>query len=222
MSDLLKNLKSIFVTEETKSGSNQANTQKEEPAKEKSPKSAPVSYPAGDLTGKVNQKFTKVLLEAIEKHNQEGFDYLEYKNSLQSLAKMDMDEATKFKSAFAMAQTMGADPAKLVSSAKFYKEILSKEKSKFDQAASIQMNSKVEGKKKEVKAMEADIAKKKKQIETLNKEIISLEGKLKKTMGSVDNEAQKIKQTQLDFVASYKNLDGQIAADIEKMTKYLK
>ena len=50
----------------------------------------------------LDQKFIDVLMKAIEQNNKEGMDYLEFKNSLQSLSKLAMDEATRFKSAFIM------------------------------------------------------------------------------------------------------------------------
>ena len=56
----------------------------------------------------------------------EGFDYLEYKQSLQSLEKMNMDNQTRYQSAFAMAQTMGAKAKNLIDSAQYYLKVMQK------------------------------------------------------------------------------------------------
>ena len=96
-----------------------------EPIPANIPAKAPVvkESPAGD-PGKVNDKFTEVLFSAMERDNQEGFDYLEFKQSLRSLEKMPMDEATRYQSALAMAKTLGANPVLLQQSAAHYLNVL--------------------------------------------------------------------------------------------------
>ena len=106
-----KNIRSLFIIEEGT-----------EPQEEKTPPKAPSRQEpapaAGQVPesarGKVTEQFTEVLLRAMSENNIEGFDYLEYKKSLSSLRKMPMDEPTRYQSAFAMAQTMGAQPQRLM------------------------------------------------------------------------------------------------------------
>ena len=232
MSDFMKNLRGLFVTESTNEGEATGKTENSDTSSDKIPeeeKSVPkstdsmsTSYSTETTSGKISPKFTKILLEAIEKHNMQGFDYLEFKNSVRSLSKMDMDEATKFKSAFAMAQTMGAKSSALLDSAKHYLNILVQEKKKFDSAAAQQMSSKIELKKKEIAQNEKAIASKEAQIKKLESEISALRSKVGKADSSLKSEEAKVRKTQSDFVASYNNLYNQIQADIEKMTNYLK
>lgn len=73
-------------------------------------------------------KFVELLLKAIESNNIEGFDYLEYKNSLRSIENVIPDEGVRFKSAFEMAKTMGMTKAKLVESANHYLGVLKMKK----------------------------------------------------------------------------------------------
>ena len=54
-----------------------------------------------------------------------GFDYLEYRRSLKSLETFPMDEATKFRSSYATASTMGVTVEKLLESIEFYNVITS-------------------------------------------------------------------------------------------------
>ena len=109
---MLKKLKSLFIVEDESNAKGTVEKKEPEVIQDKS-KSGEEPIPSGDISvpvddGKIDQKFVDVLLKAIDNQNMEGFDYLEYKQSLQSLSKMDMDESTRYKSAFAMAKTMGA------------------------------------------------------------------------------------------------------------------
>jgi septal ring factor EnvC (AmiA/AmiB activator) len=175
----------------------------------------------GSLAGEVNQKFTDILLKALEVNNQEGFDYFEFKRSLQNLLKMDMDEATVYKSAYATAQTLGATPNGLISSAQRYLTVLQKEEEKFKVALGNQKSKQIDGGLQEIKQFEQSIVDKKKQIEKLMEEIAQLETHLAKMKGEIQESAQKIESTRADFVASYSNLVSQINQDIENIGKYL-
>ena len=95
----------------------------------------------------------------------EGFDYFEFKQSLATLSKMPLDEATQFKSAFATAATMGITKENLLQSADYYKKVLHKEKEKFDVAVKGQNN--------------ANVLKKKEELETLKKVILEKSAQIK-------------------------------------------
>ena len=41
-----------------------------------------------------------MIIGALEKSNLQGFDYLEFRQSVDGLAKLSMDEATRYQSAF--------------------------------------------------------------------------------------------------------------------------
>ena len=129
---MLKKLKSLFIVEDedTKATGNPkaSQTPKQETSKptpnQPSVKVDTTPTPKGE--GKPDEKFVNRLLQALEEANLDGFDYLEYKQSLQSIDDMNMDEATMYKSSLAMAKTMGATPEKLVSSAQHYINVLEK------------------------------------------------------------------------------------------------
>ena len=98
-----------------------------------SPNAAPASAPI-DTSGNVDDKFVKILMESMEKANLPGFDYLEYKKSLQNLKKMNFSDDVRYQTAFAAAQSMGVTPADLLKSAEHYLGTLGKEQVKFEQA----------------------------------------------------------------------------------------
>src|SRR5258705_117865 len=121
----IKNLKSLFVQEEEPPGSDSSADNSSE--KNSSRSSAPVT---GEGTG--DQRIMTALLKAIEENNMDGFDFLEFKNSLKALSQMSLDEATRFRSAFATASTMGVTVPKLLESVDYYKKVLIAEKDKFN------------------------------------------------------------------------------------------
>ncbi len=224
---MLDKLKSLFVVEDedaTKK-TNEKNEQEKAPKVEK-PSSANAVNVALDKSipkkgeGQPEEKFVNRLLNAIEQNNIEGFDYLEYKQSLQSLGGMEMDEATKFKSSLAMAKTMGATPEVLISSASHYLKVLKVEENKFQSALSNQHEKVVNGTNEQMAKLEQTIANKEKQIETLQKEIAEAKALLQKNKSGVEGNLQKINTTKQGFYAAYHIVVDQIQSDIEKMQKY--
>ncbi len=224
---MLKGLKSLFIIEE------------EEPAKKAASKAKPSGKPSGKSSspapkgpiksestsgqkGKVTSKFTDTLLHAMEAANLDGFDYLEYKRSMQSLKKMSMDEATIYQSAFAMAQTMGATPAQLVETAQHYVEVLKKEEEKFESALSNQQDKKIGAQKKKQATLQQTIKEKEEQIKQLQEQIKQHQGELTALDGQIKSATERMESTKNNFIASYNLLAGQVVDDIEKMKKYLK
>jgi len=173
-----------------------------------------------DVTGEVSEKFMNILLGAINKNNQEGFDYVEFKQSLQSLGNMNMDEQTKIKSAFAMSKTMGATKAKLLESAQFYMGILESESTKFNNAVSNQINRQIGGKKDSQKDIQLSIENKQKQIEQLKSEIAQLELDNEKVSKEISSGEVKVLKTKNDFQTTYNLLLEKIRKDIDLIEKY--
>jgi len=220
---MLKKLKSLFIIEDENAAKDigKAPTKpssKSTPVKSNSTKS---SAPKEVQAGKPQEKFVNILLEAVEKNNLEGFDYLEYKQSLQSLNKMNMDEETKYKSAFAMASTMGIDKAKLVKSVNHYLAVLKNEEAKFNKALSNQINKKVGQRKTELTTLHDTITHKEKQIEKLTKEIAQHKAELKAINEEINNAASKVEGTKSSFYGSYQVVSSQIEEDLKKINQYL-
>lgn len=214
---MLKNLKSLFFVEDEDAAKKAANPQ---PANVSA--SAPVvkESVSGD-PGKVSDKFTEVLFSAMERDNPEGFDYLEFKQSLRSLEKMPMDESTRFQSAFAMAKTLGATPANLLQSASNYIAVLKEESGKFEEAMGKQKEEKIGQKVKQMDALTTTIAQKQETIKKLTAEIEAHHRQAEQLKKEVEQAAQKVETTKNDFIASYNVLVSQIQQDIDNMKKFL-
>jgi len=233
---MLKNLKSLFIKDgDLKEGVNSTpETVQEETSETNGPvqdnlsnggisetKDQDVVPPSIDTTGSISEKFMDILLGAMKKSNREGFDYMEYKQSLQSLKKMEMDEATRFKSAFAMAQTMGASKQNIADSAKYYLDILTQEKEKFNIAVASQNSKQVVSKQDAQKDVLKNIEQKELQIQKLQEEIETLKQKYQKSKQAIAASKEKVQKTNNDFIKTYEVLRSQIEKDVNLINQYL-
>ena len=231
---MLKKLKGYFVVDDeefkeemSKQPGGEKETKAASPkAKSNAPKATPTS--AGSTptkkasTGKASSKFTNILLGAMDANNIDGFDYLEYKQSLHNLSKMPMDEQTRYKSAYAAAQPMGVTPARLIETAQFYIDVLKKEEAKFGTALANQRTKQIGDKEQQIEQMDRLVIEKTKQIERLKKEIEHHKKQSGEMKASISDATVKVETTKNNFIASYNLLVGQIKRDMDNMKKYLK
>lgn len=224
---MLKKIKSLFVIEEEGAQKKPEQKQNPQPKPEKQRESAEsvdpvVHIPAAEVgEGQVKDKFLNVLFAAMDKNNLEGFDYLEFKEFLRSLKKVQMDEETKFKSAFATAQTMGASVSLLKESAQHYLDILQKEEQKFNVAASNQRKKNLTSKQDEIVKLKKIIAEKTKKIEALQNEIANHRKLVETRSKEIESASVKVERTKKNFDASYNAVVGQIKEDLNKIDRYL-
>ncbi len=225
MSDFLNKFKSIFVVEDPNAVAAKpaAPTPTANATSSQSTSSAPVApAPVAAVGGRTTEKFVEVLTKALEDNNQEGFDFFEFRGSLKSLAKMPMDDQTRFQSAFAMAATMGATPQKLVSSAQFYLDVLKKEEQKFGEAVAQQRSKLVGSREEEMRQLDATWRNKAEQIKELTAQIEQHQNRIEKLKDEISDATEKVEATAADFAATYQTVVGQIQEDIGKMQAYLK
>ncbi|MBK6784992.1 MAG: hypothetical protein IPG79_15455 [Saprospiraceae bacterium] len=147
----------------------------------------------------LDQKFIDVLMKAIEQNNKEGMDYLEFKNSLQSLSKLAMDEATRFKSAFIMGKTMGLSKDILLQSVQHYLTIVNNEEKKFKEALQKQKTTQIQDKENQLTSVNNAIAEKEKQILKLKEEIDQHRDNLDKISAEINEAVVRIDNTNVQF-----------------------
>lgn len=223
---MLKKFKSLFIIEEEvhdksaeKDIKQSVNTKGNSIVKSQT--STPVRSTISNQSGEVNEKFLNILFEALEKNNLEGFDYLEFKKSLQSLSKMPMDEVTRFKSAFAMASSMNVSKNQIIDSADFYLQILKQEEQKFNDVLAKQKSTKVHAQEEQVKQLENTVKLKAEQIKKLTSEIEQIQKEIKITNEKIAEQTAKVSKTKNDFSMSYNMVVKQIETDVANMKKHL-
>lgn len=169
----------------------------------------------------LDEKSVDFLTKALERNNQPGFDYLEYKQSLVALAKMNMDEATAFKSAFATASTMGLTKDKLLAAADFYKGVLNSEKQQFDKALQNQLQNNVHSKQEEVKKLQAQIEEQRAKIKELEAKIVSSQAIIDRADEDIRVSRERIETTRGHFETTLKGILSDIDKDITHINRYL-
>lgn len=210
MGDFIKKFKSVFIVEEST------------PSTEKQPVPA-VSNNAEPQTtpGTVNNRFLEILAKALEQNNQPGFDYFEFRQSLAGLGQMPMDESTRFKSAFAVAQTMGVNQSNLLDSAQHYVQILQGEQAKFNDAHTQQRAKLIGNREQEAGQLQSAIQEKTGQIEALNKQIEENRQRIEQLKSEISESTLKIENTKADFEATFVSVLEQLQSDISKIKQYL-
>lgn len=214
--DMLKKIKSLFVVEDEHAPAQNSSTADASDSNAGGSYTTPASDPVPTVENNktVDPKFIDILMKAIEENNLEGFDYLEFKSSLQSLSKMNMDDATRYQSAMAMAKTLGANPDKILQSANHYLSILKAESDKFQQAVEAQKSKLSQDQVSGVKALEQAIATKEQQILQLNKEIEADKQRLSKMQTDIQQGTAKIADTSNRFNQAYNLVKKQINDDV--------
>lgn len=221
---MFKKFKSLFVIEDGDTASeNKTSSESSPDSKKETPsKSFEVSNTStGGGAGKVQDKFLEALFNALESNNQEGFDYMEFKDFLKSLANVPMDDNTRYKSAFATAQTMGATKEKILSSAKHYLTVLASEQNKFQEALQGQRDRNLTGKQDEIKQLGNTIDQNQKDIEKLKADIEAHRQRISSLEQEIGAASDKLSQTANDFDATYKALVSQIQADVQNIESHL-
>lgn len=226
---MIKNLKSIFIVEEEDSKKKPAKTlpPKPTPTQKTEKSAAPPTRPvapstAGERPGKATKKFTDILLGALEKANQPGFDYLEFKKALENLKRLNMDDSTRFQSAYATAQSMNITPAQLVASAGHYLKALAQEEANFNQALADQKQRQIKDQQDQLPKLDQEVKSLETQIEQLQNRIKKAKADQNKIRKSIETADVKLRNTKNDFEASYRAIATQINSDVENMKQYLK
>lgn len=212
-------LKKLFLVEDPNAVKDTPKQESEKSAVENRPSVAAnrIEIDNSEASGSPDPKFIDILLKAIDNSNMEGFDYLEFKQTLQGLANVSMDDTTRYTSALAMAKTMGSSRDTILKSAGHYLDVLKREESKFSQALEAQ-KIKIESNQTDGLAnLEKSIAQKKAQVEKLLIEIKNDETSLVSKKDEISQDAAKLQTTSANFKGAYSLVANQIIEDAEKI-----
>lgn len=170
----------------------------------------------------LDEKSVNALLKAIKKnYDNKTFDFLKFKQSVKSLLKLDMDQPTSYKSAFATASTMGLSKESLLSSANRYIYSLEQERESFAEALLKQKEIKVEGRKSEVQDFVKKIENHKDKIKQLEREIEIFQNRIDTVDQDVAAAQSKIDVTKEKFLKVYDVLTNEIKEDINSIKQFL-
>lgn len=222
---MLDKLKSLFIIQEeddkTKKKETEKLSQKEvkvtTPTKKKLVKTVVQSE-----KGTLNKKIMTKLLTVLSDSNLEGFDYIEFKNAIKALETMPMDEKTKYRSAFATAQTIGVTVPKLLETVEYYQGVLNNENDQFSNALNQQVELKVGDKQSEIESYEGMIKAKTHEVTKLTEDIAKHQKMIASLQSKIEEDTVHIQKTRVDFETTFDKLMHQINEDVEKIELYLK
>ena len=173
------------------------------------------------LGNSADQKSIDFLENAMIKSSQPGFDYLKFKQSIDSLSSLNLDTVTSLKSAFATASTMGVTKDSLLQSGRHYLTVLGDEKKQFDQALTNQVQQRVDSKKQELQKLQLQIEESKKQIAKLEKQIVEFQERILKSDDEVADAKASIDQTKSKFENTYQLFVSAIEQDMAAIQQNL-
>ncbi len=174
----------------------------------------------GDNHG-LDEKSVEFISKSLEKANLPGFDYIEFKEALSNIARMNIEESVAFKSAFGTAMTMGLTKEKLVETATHYKNILLKEKDQFDAASAKQMDMKIGDNLKEVNDLKNKMVDNELKIKQLQTEIDQAKARVSTLDYERSQAAGKIEEAKTKFNFTHQSILNQIEIDIQNIQKYI-
>lgn len=172
-------------------------------------------------TTDLDKKSLDFLIKAIARNNLDGFDFLEFKQSVVALGKMGMDPAQAIKSAFTTASTMGITKDHLLKSGKHYVDVLQKEKHQFELALEKQVKERVESKLSRLDSMKAEITENERKIELLQKKNQQYREALANADSEIEETKKKLSDRSAQFQSTFDSVKRQIDQDIANLETYL-
>ena len=173
------------------------------------------------ISDELDERMINQLLKALKDGSSTNFDYIRFKQSVNALSEMNMDEATSIKSAFSTAATMGFTKDELIKSAYNYTQILKKEREEFATALKNQIELNVTGKLQEIEDVKAQISSNEKKMEQLQKENEILGQKIGIIEDQVSKSKEKIDHTKSEFLLVYEAFESKIGEDISRFEAVL-
>ena len=168
-----------------------------------------------------DEKSLLALVGALHHNNLPGFDYIEFRQALNKLSGLGMDETTVFKSAFATASTIGLTKEKLLETANHYKEVLAGESMKFDSALNSKIKSKISDRKVKVEQAQKKIEAYQEEIKRLEEQIKLYADGIETAKKEIETDKASIKTTGVNFEKTLNTILDQIDRDILNINQYL-
>jgi len=181
---------------------------------------APTMVTAATPTGQVDEDIQNQLLQALEEANIDGYDYFEFRGSLENMKAVIPNEPERFKAAYAAVSAM-VKPERLIETAQYYIDKLDAKKNEFEALCAQMTEQNVTAKENEAQAIDESIAQKQEQITQLNQQISEVQEQKAALLNEAITEKGKIEKVQVNFNMTHKNVVTRIEQDKTKIQTYL-
>lgn len=212
----INKLKSVFIVDE---GTN--SVQPEEKVVEKIPTA--VENTNLNISSEDSKKFIDILFKALETKNQEGFDYLEFMQSISNIRNQNLtdDEIKLFQTGFSLAKTMNVSKQSLIESGKHYLGVLEEEKNHFYSSLSNNAKVKLDEKNQEITDIQKSLEEDKVKLEALRNTIMKNEQRKNSLTEELKQAEQKLTSVKSAFNTAFMSLSEKLKSDLTKIDKYL-
>lgn len=166
-------------------------------------------------SGVPDEKFVAMLENVITENNMPGLDYCEFKQAIEKMKNLPIDEATKFLTVYSTFELQGCTKDVLLSAIEKYITLITREQETFNTEMQTSFKEKVEDKKGEVEKAQ-------KQIADLNNKIVELNTFIMTTTQESQQEEMKLRMADANFKQSAQKVLSVMLSDKEKITNYIK
>ncbi len=166
-------------------------------------------------------KFEHHFDKLFEQSNMPGPDYYEFCKVQETLEAHIPDEKTRFSAAFASLSIQGLTKQRLIEAAAYYKEVITADKLKFEQAIDKKSNSDLESRKISVVDMEKKIVENSELIKKLTKEISDSQVKITTVKKEIEEEEKRLSSNKSGYKMAYEAMLNKINQDILKIQSNL-
>ena len=160
-------------------------------------------------------------MKALEKKNLDGFDYLEFKQSVGRLTEIGMDLDTAINSAFITGSSVGLTKEKLIKTANYYAEVLQDEKSQFMRSLEKHLVDNVEGKAKQTGELKKKIANWESKIQQLQEQINAAKAEIEASDSQINAARSKAEENQKGFDEALEVITQTIQKDVADIRRVL-
>lgn len=179
-----------------------------------------VPQPTITNTTEVDAEILEQLSQVLEENNLDGYDYFEFRGSLENMKNVIPGEAERFKGAFAAVASF-VTVERLLETADYYLGKLGEKDGEFTSYVEGTFAEKVTAKETEAENIDKAVLEKNDQISLLNKEINELQEAKTAALNESITEKSKIEKVQVNFGTALKKITEGITADKKKIETYL-
>ena len=166
-------------------------------------------------------KFEKHFEKLFDQANLPGPDYFEFWKMMETLEAHIPDEKARISAVFASLSIQGLTKQKLVESAAHYQGMIQKDKTEFERAFSMKVNTELEGRKKNITDLEKKIAANSEMIQKLTKEITEAQGAIATLKSEMVQEEHKLVSNKGGYNIACDAMLKHITEDIQKIQTIL-
>ena len=172
------------------------------------------SQTVNNIAGVADDTFVKRLWQAIAENHKPGQDYFEFKQSLDAMASLPIDEKNKFLSVFMIFKQQGCKKETITSSIDVYENVIKKEQATFAEEYEATHTEKV-------KSKQAQIEEAKKKVEDLNKQIVDANTFILTASQEAQQDELKLQMMSANFNQSAEKVLASLESDKNKINTYI-